>query len=299
MKRNKSFIVVLALLIAFSVIFTGCGKTDTPAPDQGTPGQAANEPAGISGTVTASGSSALQPLAERAAELFMEKNPKASIQVQGGGSGTGLKQVSEGASNIGNSDVYAEEKLPAEQAAALVDHKVCVVGFATVVNSQVTVDNLTSQQLIDIFTGKIKNWKEVGGSDLPIVILNRPSSSGTRATFKKYALNGADEAEGQALTEESSGAIKKTIQDTPGAISYLALSYLDSNVKALKYEGVEPTADNVTNGSYPIWSYEHMYTKGEASGATKAFIEYMMSDDFKATIKEMGYIPNSDMKVSR
>lgn len=300
MKRNKSLMIVFVLLLAVSVVFTGCGKSPadgTATPDQSTP--SADGSKGVTGSITASGSSALQPLAERAAELFMEKNRDASIQVQGGGSGTGLKQVSEGASNIGNSDVFAEEKLPAEQAAALVDHKVCVVGFATVVNSQVTVDSLTSQQLIDIFTGKITNWKDVGGNDQQIVILNRPSSSGTRATFKKYALNGADEAEGQALTEESSGAIKKAIQDTPGAISYLALSYLDSSVKVLKYEGVEATAENVTNGSYPIWSYEHMYTKGEAEGLTKAFIEYIMGEDFKSTIKEMGYIPNSDMKVSR
>jgi phosphate transport system substrate-binding protein len=229
----------------------------------------------------------------------MEKNNDAKIQVQGGGSGTGLTQVAQGGADIGNSDVFAEEKLPADQATGLVDHKVCVVGFATVVNPKVTVDNLTEQQLIDIFTGKITNWKDVGGSDIKITVLNRPASSGTRATFKKYALKGNDEVSGLALTEDSSGTIKKAIADNEGSISYLAFPYIDDTVKALKFNGVEPKAENVVTGQYTIWSYEHMYTKGEAAGATKSFLDYIAGDEFKSAITELGYIPNSDMKVSR
>ncbi len=301
---KKSMVVLAGLVFSLSIMATACNtttpdSTTAPGTTKAETTAAQTTAAGISGSATAVGSSALQPLAEKAAQMFMDKNPDAKIQVQGGGSGTGLKQVSEGGSDIGNSDVFAEEKLPEDQAKALVDHKVCVVGFATVVNPKVTVDNLTSQQLIDIFTGKVTNWKDVGGSDMKIVILNRPASSGTRATFKKYALNGADEASGTALTEESSGAIKKALNDTDGAISYLALSYVDSSVKALKYDGVEANVENVKAGTYPIWSYEHMYTKGEATGAAKAFIEFMMSDEFKPSIVELGYIPNSEMKVSR
>lgn len=294
---TKSMVVLVILVFSLSMLATACNTTQDNSKTETTAGQA--NTAGVSGSATAVGSSALQPLAEKAAQMFMDKNKDAKIQVQGGGSGTGLKQVSEGGADIGNSDIFAEEKLPEDQAKALVDHKVCVVGFATVVNPKVTVDNLTSQQLIDIFTGKITNWKDVGGSDMKIVILNRPASSGTRATFKKYALKGADEALGTALTEESSGAIKKALTDTEGSISYLGLSYVDSTVKALKYEGVEPNVENVKSGAYPIWSYEHMYTKGEAAGAAKAFIDFMMSDEFKASIVELGYIPNSEMKVSR
>jgi phosphate transport system substrate-binding protein len=292
--KFKPLMIALVVILSLSVALVGCsGNTAQPAP---TPAPAAN---GSSGSATAVGSTALQPLAEKAAESFMAKNPNAKIQVQGGGSGTGLTQVAQGGADIGNSDVFAAEKLPADQAGTLVDHKVCVVGFATVVNPEIKVDNLTGQQLIDIFTGKIKNWKDVGGQDQAIVILNRPASSGTRATFKKYALNGADEATGQALTEESSGTIKKALTDTKGSISYLALSYVDNTVKALKYNGIEPTVANITSGQYPIWSYEHMYTKGEAKGVAKDFIDYMMSPDFTSTITQLGYIPNSDMKVSR
>lgn len=258
-----------------------------------------NIESGISGSITAVGSSALQPLADKAATLFMDKNSEVTIQVQGGGSGTGLKQVSEGAVEIGNSDIFAEEKLTPEKAAMLVDNKVCVSGIAAIVNPNVNVDNLSKQQLIDIFTGKITNWKDVGGNNLSIVIVNRPSSSGTRATFKKYALDGAEEAQGKALTGDQSGTVKKTVAETAGAISYLSFTYIDKSVKALKYDGVEPTAQNVKTGIYPIWSYEHMYINKEASKTTKAFIQYIMSDEFKPYIAELGYIPSSDMKGSR
>lgn len=309
-KLMKSLVLSMALTLSLTTALVGCGSNNesTGSSDSSTAVEsstnsdaATSSTESISGSATAAGSSALQPLAEKAAQLFMEKNSGASIQVQGGGSGTGLKQVSEGTVDIGNSDVYAAEKLDEAKAKELNDHKVCVVGFATVVNPKVTVDNLTKQQLIDIFTGKITNWKEVGGQDQKIVIVNRPSSSGTRATFKKYALDGAEEASGLALTEDQSGTVKKAIADTEGAISYLALSYAyaDNSVKVLKYEGVDATAENITTGKYPIWSYEHMYTKGEATGVAKAFIDFMTSDDFKATITELGYIPNSDMKTTR
>ena len=251
------------------------------------------------GSITALGSTALQPLAEQAANQFMAKNPTAKILVQGGGSGTGLAQVAQGGANIGNSDIFAEEKSDID-AKQLVDHKVCVVGFTAVVNPKVTVTNLTQKQMIDIYSGKITNWKEVGGSDMKIVIINRPKSSGTRATFKKYALNGIEEVAGISLTEDSSGTVRKTIAETPGAIGYLALSYVDATVHALNFNGESGTVSNITAGKYPIWSYEHMYTKGEATGLTKEFLDYMMSPEVQGKlVSALGYIPVSEMKVSR
>lgn len=292
MKKFKSvrlFSLAAVLVLGSSLFLTGCGQASTTPKTED-----------VTGSATAVGSTALQPLAEKAAQAFMVKYPNAKIQIQGGGSGTGLTQVQQGAVNIGNSDVYAEEKLTAEQAKELVDHKVCVVGIAAVVNPKITVTNLTKAQLVGIFTGTIKNWKEVGGDDKAIVIVNRPASSGTRFTFKKYALDGATEATGLALTEDASGTVRKTVADTEGAISYLALSYVDTTVKALKLDGNDATADNIKSGKYPIWAYEHMYTKGEATGVTKSYLDYMMSADVqKSMVSELGYIPITDMKVSR
>lgn len=294
--KMKSLMLTSILAMAMTINFTGCGNKNANSSNPST-SPASN---GAGGSVTAVGSSALQPLVEKAARDYMVANKGAKIQVQGGGSGTGLTQVSQGAAQIGNSDIFAEEKLTPEQSKELVDHKVAVVGFATIVNPKVSVDNLTLTQLKDIFTGKVTNWKEVGGQDQKIVIINRPKSSGTRATFKKYALGGAEEAEGSALTNDSSGTVRKTVAETEGAISYLSISYVDKNIKALKLDGVEASASNITTGKYPVWSYEHMYTKGEPKDLTKSFLDYMLSDDVqKKLVPELGYIPVSDMKVTR
>ncbi|MFL0266567.1 phosphate ABC transporter substrate-binding protein [Candidatus Clostridium radicumherbarum] len=296
MKKNNLKLLIMALSITVTTgLLVGCGSSAS----QGNPSTGS-----VSGTITASGSTALQPLAEQAAKKFNDANPNATINVQGGGSGTGLTQVMQGAVDIGNSDIFAEDKLKPEEAKQLVDHKVAVVGIAIVVNSKVKVDNIKKDDLIKIFTGQITNWKEVGGDDMAINLINRPKSSGTRATFKKYALDGKDEVEGKALTEDSSGAVKKTIETTSGSIGYLASSFVYdpanlTGVKVIKLDNVVMNKDNITSGKYPIWAYEHMYTKGEAKDLTKAFIDYMGSSDAKTLIEKLGYIPTADMKVTR
>jgi phosphate transport system substrate-binding protein len=296
MKRKSLKLMVAALTVVMTVgILAGCSnKSETGT----TPDAKTNE---LSGSITAAGSTALQPLAEIAAKKFLDKNPGATVNVQGGGSGTGLKLVLEGSVQIGNSDIYANEKEGID-AAALKDNKVAVVGIAAVTNNKVKVDSLTKQQLIDIFTGKIKNWKEVGGADIAVTVINRPKSSGTRQVFKKYALDGKEEVAG--LTQDSSGAVKGAIMQTDGAISYLALSYFadTANVEGLsvlKIDGVQANAENISTDKYKIWAYEHMYTKGEPTELTKAYLDYMVSDDMKASIIKLGYIPMADMKATR
>ena len=203
MKKMKSLVMVVSSVLVFSSILGACGQKQGTATATTAPSAAATAATTeVSGSITAVGSTALQPLAEGASKLFMQKNKNAKVQVQGGGSGTGLTQVQSGGADIGNSDIFAADKLTADQAKELVDHQVCVVGMATVVNPKIKVDNLTKQQLVDLFTGKITNWKDVGGDDKKVVIINRPASSGTRATFKQFGLGGAEEAQGLALTED-------------------------------------------------------------------------------------------------
>jgi len=287
--KKVRLMVVVALCLAAATILAACGGQ---AAQQGTDNKAQ-----LSGSITAVGSTALQPLMEQAAAQFMAENPNARIVVQGGGSGTGLTQVAQGAADIGNSDIYAEEKEGID-ASQLTDHQICVVGMACVVNPAVTVDNLTQQQLIDIFTGKTTNWNSVGGPDQKIVLVNRPKASGTRAVFKKYALGGAEEATG--IEEDSSGTVRKIVHDTPGAIGYLALSYLDGSVKVVNLDGVTPDKENITAGKYLVWGYEHSYTKGKPGGVADDFLKFMMTDEVqKNIIPQLGYIPESDMKVTR
>ncbi len=256
----------------------------------------------VSGNITAVGSTALQPLVEAAAEQFMSENPDCQITVQGGGSGQGITQISQGAVQIGDSDVFAEEKLDdPSQAANLVDNKVAVVGMGPIVNSDVTVDNLTMDQLKGIFTGQITNWKEVGGQDEAITVINRASGSGTRATFESAVLGDTKAPESfKPQEQDSSGTVAKMVAQTPGSISYLAFSYYDDSFKALSIDGVQPTADNVVTNDWKIWSYEHMYIAKDADDATKAFIDYMMGDEVqKNLVTQNGYISINDMKVER
>jgi len=253
----------------------------------------------VSGTVTLAGSTALQPLADQAGKNYTTKNPSVTVTVQGGGSGTGLTQVSQGTVNIGNSDVAAASKLDAAAAAALVDHKVCGIGFAVVVNKAVKVASLTDQQIQDIFTGKVTNWNQVGGQDLAIQVIHRTASSGTRATFVSTIMNGVAENDSVGTTQDSNGSVEKAIASTDGSISYLALSYINDTVKQsltpIQIDNVDPTNANIVAGTYKFWSWEHMYTKGDATGAAKAFLDYMVSDDNKALIQQLGYISASDM----
>lgn len=248
-------------------------------------------------SITAVGSSALQPLAETAAESFQTNNPGRFVNVQGGGSGTGLSQVQAGAVEIGNSDVFAEEKNGVD-ADALVSHKVATVGITPIVNNHVGVTDLSIEELRNIFTGKITNWKEVGGKDQKIVLLNRANGSGTRNTFERWVLDG--EKAKQSQEQDSSGMVRQIVADTPGAISYISFSYVTEDVTPVSIEGVAPTDENVMTNDWVIWSYEHMYTKGEATGLTKEFIDYVLSDEIQDNVvSKLGYIPISKMKVQR
>lgn len=287
MKKGASLFLAAAMTAG---LLTGCGSSSTDSSSSD-----------LEGTITAAGSSALKPLVDEASQKFIEKNPNVSITVDAGGSGEGLKQVSEGTVTIGNSDVSAEEKLDADQAKELVDHQVCVVTMAPIVNKDVTevgVKDLSTDQLIGIFTGQITNWKDAGGPDEDIVLVTRPSSSGTRATFEKYALNGNAEAENKSMETDDSGVLLKNVSDTKGAIGYVALSYLVDNkdVDAVSIDGVAPTLENTYNGTYKVWTMEHMYTKGKGSKADKAFIKYIMSDDFAKTCEKLGYGISSKME---
>ena len=285
--------MALALASTALIAAAGCGGNSEPA-KSGASG------AKVTGQVTSSGSSALLPLVKDAAAKFKSKNPEVSLTLNAGGSGTGLKQVAEGSVNIGNSDVPAEKKLPAEKAKGLVDHKVCTMTVATIINKDIAdkVKSLTSQQLQDVFTAKVTNWKDVGGPDEPIVLVTRPTTSGTRALFTELALAGQEEASNKSLETDDSGTLIQSVAQTKGAIGYVALPYLVNNkdVAALAIDGVAPTLENTYNGTYKVWGYEHMYTKGEPTGAVKAFLDYILSDEYGVEIEKQGYGVSSKMK---
>jgi phosphate transport system substrate-binding protein len=291
----------LGTLAAIAVLVLGaCSSAATPTPPAPTaappassgasaPAGGASAPAGsatapncVAGSITAAGSTALQPLVDAAGKAYAAACSGSTVNVQGGGSGVGLTQVSQGAIQIGDSDVTAESKLATPDAAALVDHVVARQGWIMVTNTSVTgITSLTTQQATDIWTGKTTNWKDVGGNDQAIVLILRPASSGTRATFKKIVLGGADEANtGTTLTEDSNGAVTTAVQQTPGSTSVIGFAYYAANksgLVGLQLDGIDATVDNMTNGTYKLQAFGHMYSKGTPTGLTDAFLQYMLS----------------------
>ena len=289
MKKNKLFISALVALGVLGTVLTGCGSSD----DTNKKSAAKSE----SEKITIVGSTALQPLVEQAAKKYQEKNPNADITVQGGGSGTGLSQVQAKAVAIGNSDIFAEAQSGID-ADKLVDHKVGVVGMTPVVNKDCGVSDVTMEELQKIFTGEITNWKELGGKDEAISVVNRAKGSGTRATFENAVLNGKEAVKAQE--QDSNGTVQKIVAQTPGAISYLAFSYVDDTLQALSIDGVKPTDKNVASNAWKIWSYEHMYTYGKPTGVAKKFLRYMQSPAVqRSLVKKLGYISINDMNVTK
>lgn len=277
MARLRSRGLAAVLLLA-SLLLAGCGSRPQADP---------NDP--LAGTITASGSTALLPLASLAAEIFMEQHLNVTVNVSGGGSYNGLQQVASGAVDIGNSDIPAAGEL----AAALVEHRVAIAPFVIIVHPDNPVDGLSLEQLAGILTGEITNWREVGGPDLEVMVVSRPQSSGSRATIVEKVLGGEGDITPQALVQDSNGKVLTTVQYTPGAIGYIDASYYrPSKVKALALGGVAYSQDAVEAGQWPIWTYEYMYTKGEPAGLVRAFLDFVLSEEFQEEyVRELGFVP--------
>lgn len=240
-------------------------------------------------TITITGSTALLPLVKDAARDYEAQHPGIVINASGGGSGTGINEVAAKAADIGDSDILAPMHTE------LRDNRVAVIGFALVTHPDLPVKNLTRQQIQSIFAGKAVNWKEVGGPDQKIVVINRPRNSGTRAVLTKTAMGSVPISE-SGLTEDSTGTVVAMVKQTPGAVSYAALSGISGQgLNVLSIEGVAPTAANIIIGKYPVWSYEHMYTNGPATGEIARFIAFVLGNG--DLIQKDGFIKISDMKV--
>ncbi|RED56552.1 phosphate ABC transporter substrate-binding protein [Cohnella lupini] len=254
----------------------------------------------LKGKIVINGSSALLPLTLQAANEFKKLNPKVKISASAAGSITGPQSVRKGIADIGAVDWDASTDVPGfKKFDGQVANKVAVIPFAAVANKNVGVSNLTTKQLQDIFSGKVTNWKDVGGSDASIIVVNRAFGSGTRVNFQMKALAGSEFlSKGSNYKEvKSSGDMKTAIETTPNAIGYIDLVYVTSNMKALQINGVAPSEANVINGTYKVWGFGYFMTKGKPEGAVKAFIEYIQSVKFQnGSLKKLKFIPISAIK---
>lgn len=244
--------------------------------------------ANLQGTLDIAGGTAHIPVMKDAAEKIMTKNPKIRITIAAGGSGVGVQKVGEGLVQIGNTGRALTEK--EIQKYGLKTFPFAIDGVAVVVNSKNPVGKLASDQVKDMFAGKITNWKNVGGSDAPIHLFTRDEASGTREVFWKRAIKKGPIAT-SANVVPSNGAMKVAVSQDPLALGYLSIGHLDSTVKPIVLDGVSPTQENATSGAYEVTRKLYMNTKGDPSPLAKAFIDYLDSPDGAAIVKKHGFIP--------
>lgn len=245
---------------------------------------------GQKGSIDIAGGTAHIPVMKGAAKQIMEANPAIRISVAAGGSGVGVQKVGEGLAQIGNTG--RPLKKGEIEKYGLVSFPFAIDGVAAAVNPENPVSSLNKAQLKDIFTGKVSNWKEVGGKDAPISLYAREDGSGTRETFEDKGIDKARTAS-SANVVNSNGAMKTAIARDPNAIGYVGIGHIDKSVKGLSIDGMAPTQENAANGKYAITRLLYMNTKGEPEGLTRDFVEYIYSPAGAELIKAAGYIPHA------
>jgi phosphate transport system substrate-binding protein len=274
------------VLSAILLLFSACGPVAASSSSSSLPPSFSSS---HHGSLLIVGSTALQPLTSFAASLFKKQYPDVRVEVRGGGSILGLDAVSSGQADIGDSDIYADANLYPDP--NLTDHIVCIVPFALVINPTISLTSLTQQQIVDIFvTGKLHNWHQLGGPDVPIVPVVRSDTSGTRASFLRYVIDGQKEMK-QAMRTDSSLTMLHTVAHIPGAVGYLALSSLDKTVRTLAINGQTPRPEAIASGQYAFWGYEHMYTMSNHNNPVIAtFLQFMLTSPIQKQAKRMAYI---------
>ena len=241
------------------------------------------------------GSTTVGPIAKAFAEYYMRQNPGVTITVSESGSGNGAKALLNGTCDIANlsRDLKdAERKAMEEKGIKPTVHVAAHDALPIIVHPSNRVKGLTIDQLRDIYTGKITNWKAVGGADMKIVVISRDTNSGTFETFKELVLKEEKVVEGAEYVG-SNGAIRQRIQSTRGAVGYAGLGFVDRSVKALEINGIAPSVETVRSKTYPISRDLYMFTNGEpaAGSCAAAFLNLSYSEKGREIIEEIGFVP--------
>ncbi|MGB9939945.1 PstS family phosphate ABC transporter substrate-binding protein [Methanosarcina sp.] len=302
MVNKLKFYAILTLMVIGFVFLGGCAEKNSEASSpvqenssEGTPAEEAT--ATEAQEISLKGSDTVLPLAQTEAEEFMIENPEQSVTVTGGGSGVGIAALIDGEVDIATAsrEMKADE-IKAAQANGInpTEHTIAYDGISVVVNPSNPVTELTFDQLRGIYNGSISNWKDIGGTDAPITIISRDSSSGTYEYFQEAVLL-EDEYRPDALTQAATGGIVGEVSQNPSAIGYIGVAYLDESVKALNLDagnGPEaPTPENILSGAYPLSRPLYFYTNGEPTGLTKEFVDFVMSEKGQNLVSEVGYFP--------
>jgi phosphate transport system substrate-binding protein len=239
------------------------------------------------------GSTTVLPIAQRAAEVFMQKNPDIKIFVSGSGSGTGIKALIDGTTMLATSSREAKDSEITDGKAKgvnMIAHKIALDGVIAIVHPSNKLSDVTMDQLKNIYNGNIKSWKELGGPDRPIAVVSRDTSSGTYEIWQEKVL-GKDKLRPDALQVASSGQMTQTVAQNPYAIGYDGIGYIDKSIKALKINGKSPTEQSVRDFSWPVARYLFIYSNGKPIGVAAKFMDFMLSKEGQNIVKEVKFVP--------
>ncbi len=242
--------------------------------------------------VTIAGSTTVLPIAQAGAEAYMDKYPTVNVSVRGGGSGVGIAALQNGTAQIAMSSRPMKSKEISACKSKGINPTAYVIandGIAFITHKSNRLKNISLAQVRDIYIGKITNWNQLGGTNLPIVIISRDVASGTFEVFNDKVLKGA-KVSGSAQMLASNNAIMTTVTTTPGAIGYVGLGYVSDAINIVPVDNVRPTEATVKNGSYPVSRKLYMYTNGKASGESARFLSFMQGAEGQAIVKNQGFI---------
>jgi phosphate transport system substrate-binding protein len=249
--------------------------------------------AAFAGDLKMNGSTTVLPIGQAAAEKFMASNSDVKITVSGGGSGNGIKALIDGTTDIAMASRPMKDKEKSDAEAKGVkpfEIKIAIDALCAMVHPSNPVNDLSLEQLKEIYMGKIENWKAVGGEEKAIAVVGRDTSSGTFGTWEEMVMHG-EKVTPKALVTASAGALLQTVAKNPLAIGYDGIAYINDSVKALKVGGVEANAANAKSGAYPLSRFLFLYTNGEPQGDAKAFVDYLLSPEGQKIVEQVGYIP--------
>jgi len=270
----KKFTKIALVLLALSVIGIGLQE------------------GALAKDITIKGSTTVLPIAQSTAEVFMDRHPEVKISVQGGGSGIGVAGIIDGTCDIGDASRPMKVKELSDAVSKGKDPKANVVamdGIAVVVHPSNKISAITKEQIKDIYTGKISDWSALGGEKQKIVVVSRDSAGGTFESFGEMALD-KEKVRSDALMQASNQAVASTVAKTPGAIGYVGIGYLSSQIKALTFEGVMPSKETVLSNKYTLARPLFMYTNGAPQGVVKDFLDFVLSEEGQKLVGEAGFV---------
>lgn len=273
MKKKRLFKGIIVASLAISIVFavTGCKKEKVS-----------------SNTIKISGSTSVSPLMEKEAEFYKKSNKGLDIEIQAIGSSAGIQDTINGVSHIGMSSRNIKEK---EKSSGLEEKIIAYDGIVIITNNKNSIENLTLEQLKEIYTGKITNWKELGGEDKPIVVVSREDGSGTRTSFQEIVDFKPEEQIENAIITDGNGSIKNIVKSNENAIGYISFEYIDDTIKPQNIDGVEPTEENVLKNTYKLSRpFIVIYKEENFTQEDKKFLDFILSEDGQNIVKSSGAI---------